>query len=387
MKKILNSTRILTFLMLTGLTLSMDVPETVATVDTFSSAKGTTSENTVRIALLLDTSNSMDGLINQAKAQLWDIVNQFTQARCADDRRPGLKIALYQYGNDDLSAREGYIQQVTGFTSDLDELSAKLFSLHTNGGEEYCGQVIQASLGQLNWGNRRQDLNLIFIAGNEPFTQGKLDFRDAITNAREKDVIVNTVFCGNFAQGINGRWKEGAEIGGGEYMAIDHNRQAVHIATPYDDVIIRLNSRLNRTYISYGARGAGRHAQQAAQDANAMEMESAVAVKRALSKSSNYYSNPSWDLVDAAEEEDFELSSINRDQLPQELKDKSEKEILSHIQAKKEERTSLQNQIHELNAKREDYIAGSAKTEEGELQSAMLEAIRKQASEKDYHWE
>ena len=29
----------------------------------------------IKVALLLDTSNSMDGLIDQAKAQLWDIVN------------------------------------------------------------------------------------------------------------------------------------------------------------------------------------------------------------------------------------------------------------------------------------------------------------------------
>ena len=40
------------------------------------------ANNMVRIALLLDTSNSMDGLINQAKAQLWDIVNKFTHVNC-----------------------------------------------------------------------------------------------------------------------------------------------------------------------------------------------------------------------------------------------------------------------------------------------------------------
>ena len=39
-------------------------------------------DNTVQIALLLDTSNSMDGLINQAKSQLWDIVNEFSLAKC-----------------------------------------------------------------------------------------------------------------------------------------------------------------------------------------------------------------------------------------------------------------------------------------------------------------
>jgi|GEM_PF-6042388 len=76
--------------------------------------------NTVKIALLLDTSNSMDGLINQAKSQLWNIVNEFTHAKCGSDNRPELQIAIYQYGNDGLSSREGYIQQVLNFRSDLD---------------------------------------------------------------------------------------------------------------------------------------------------------------------------------------------------------------------------------------------------------------------------
>ena len=100
-------------------------------------------QNKVQIALLLDTSNSMDGLINQAKAQLWDIVNEFTYVRCGHKSRPTLEIALYQYGNNDLPSGEGYIQQVLGFSSDLDEISEKLFSLTTNGGEEFCGQVIR----------------------------------------------------------------------------------------------------------------------------------------------------------------------------------------------------------------------------------------------------
>jgi len=118
--------------------------------------------NTVKIALLLDTSNSMDGLINQAKSQLWDIVNEFTHAKCGNDNRPDLQIAIYQYGNDGLSSREGYIQQVLNFSSDLDEISEKLFSLRTNGGEEYCGEVIQTSLKQLEWGKNTDNLKMIF---------------------------------------------------------------------------------------------------------------------------------------------------------------------------------------------------------------------------------
>ncbi len=353
----------------------------------FLNDKKDKDNNTVKIALLLDTSNSMDGLINQAKAQLWDIVNQFSYAKCGNGHRPNLQIALYQYGNDGLSSREGYIQQVIGFSSDLDEISEKLFSLSTNGGEEYCGEVIQTSLRQLDWGKNPDNLKMIFIAGNEPFTQGKLNYRDAVTNAREKEIIVNTIFCGNYQQGINTDWKRGATLTGGEYMAIDHNKQIVHINTPYDDVIIKLNSKLNSTYISYGAMGSKKLELQSQQDNNAMELEEAVAVKRAVSKSSGMYKNSSWDLIDAAEDDEFDVAAVKKEELPKALRDKSKAELTAFIGEKKAERTKIHKEIQELSAKREIYISEHAQQEKGELESAMLKAIKRQAALKRYKWE
>ncbi len=194
------------------------------------------SKKYIKVALLLDTSNSMDGLIDQAKAQLWDIVNELSYAKCKT-QKPNLQIALYEYGNSSLSGREGYIRQVLSFSEDLDEISKELFSLTTNGGEEYCGQVIQTTLNQLDWGKDPDDLKLIFIAGNEPFTQGPISYKHATTNANEKDVTVNTIFCGNYNEGINTSWKDGADLTHGDYMAINQDRATVHIASPYDDEI------------------------------------------------------------------------------------------------------------------------------------------------------
>lgn len=162
---------------------------------TSTTAKKVDPNNTIRVALLLDTSNSMDGLIDQAKAQLWDIVNELALAKC-DNQQPDLRIALYEYGNDGLPASEGYIRQVIGFSNDLDAISEKLFSLTTNGGNEFCGQVIQTSLKQLEWGNNANDLKLIFIAGNEPFSQGSVSYKKAAELANGKDVTVNTIFAG-----------------------------------------------------------------------------------------------------------------------------------------------------------------------------------------------
>ena len=297
----------------------------------------------IKIALLLDTSNSMDGLINQAKSQLWDVVNEFSNAKCANEKQPELKIALYEYGNDNLSAREGYIRQVLAFSSDLDEISEKLFSLQTNGGEEYCGQVIQQSLKQLDWGKNPDDLKLIFIAGNEPFNQGKLHYKDAASQAKESAVVVNTIYCGNFNQGVNSYWKDGALRTGGEYLAIDHNQDIVYISTPYDKKIMALNRSLNNTYIGYGTSGKQKIKSQRTQDQNAYTINEEIAVKRALSKSSSLYKNKQWDLVDAIEDDDSILETVvESTKIPEELQKMDKKELKAYVLSKKKERSQIQ---------------------------------------------
>ncbi len=339
----------------------------------------------IKVALLLDTSNSMDGLIDQAKAQLWDIVNELSYARC-DNRKPNLQIALYEYGNDRLNSDEGYIKQVLAFSSDLDEISKELFSLTTNGGEEYCGQVIQTSLNQLKWGNNPDDLKLIFIAGNEPFTQGRVNYKDASTDAKEKDVTINTIFCGDFNQGISTNWKDGARLTNGNYMAINQNRTTVHIVSPYDDDILILNRKLNKTYVTYGSIGRQKMALQAEQDANAVGYSKANAVSRTVSKSSHLYKNKTWDLVDAEEEKDFRYDNLKESQLPEELKGKSTIEIKTYVSKKRKERENVQKQIQELNAKRKQYILEHKTEKSNGLENAMTKAIKEQAKRKKYTW-
>ncbi|MFK5880384.1 MAG: vWA domain-containing protein [Flavobacteriaceae bacterium] len=346
-------------------------------------------KSTVKVALLLDTSNSMDGLIDQAKAQLWEIINELSYAKC-DGQHPDLKIALYEYGNDGLESSDGFIRQVLDFSDDLDEISEKLFSLKTNGGSEYCGEVIQTSLNDLQWGNNSKDLKLIFIAGNEPFTQGKLSYKDATTNANEKDVTVNTIFCGDYENGISGKWQHGAQLTGGDYMTIDHNKAIVHIKTPFDTVIIQLNNKLNKTYVRYGNQGYAKYKNQSVQDSNAMSLDEEVIVKRTVSKSSSAYKNTTWDLVDAEKEESFSYSELDKKTLPAELQNKSTKEIEAYVKMKSEERKAIQKEIQEANKKRTAYITqkkNESKSDTETLDSAMIKAIKKQAEDKNYTWE
>lgn len=344
-------------------------------------------QQTIKVALLLDTSNSMDGLINQAKAQLWEIINELSFAKYGI-QKPNLEIALYEYGNDRIESSDGFVRQVLEFNSDLDEISEKLFSLTTNGGKEYCGQVISASLKELEWGENSNDLRLIFIAGNEPFTQGKLHYKEAISDAIEKDVIINTIFCGNYTQGISGMWQDGANLGGGDYMTINQNKKVVHIVTPYDHDIIILNRQLNDTYIYFGNKGMIQYKKQAKQDKNADKFSTSVSVGRAISKSNHFYKNSSWDLVDKSKDEEIDYSKIKRTNLPKKLQNMSDEALKKHVNTLGKERAVIKSKMTELDKKRRVYIASKQQesSKDNELESVILKAIKKQAINKNYKW-
>ena len=346
-------------------------------------------DQTIMMALLLDTSNSMDGLIDQAKSQLWKIVNELAAAKCGDGSRPNIKIALYEYGNDNLPSSEGYIRQVNGLTDDLDLISEKLFALSTNGGAEFCGYVIKTSLTQLAWSASKADLKMIFIAGNEPFTQGGVSFRESCALAKEKGVVVNTIFCGNYNEGLRTDWKTGADLTGGTYMSIEQDRKTVYVPTPYDDQIDAANERLNSTYVYYGTSGAYKKENQLSQDKNAESYSRENKVERAVSKSSHAYKNSSWDLVDASKDNEKVLSEVREEDLPKEMKGMTVEQRKVYVKQKSDERKSIQMEIQSLNKKRLEYIAAhtSKESKESMLDAAMINAIKQQAKSKNLTWQ
>ncbi|HWE38380.1 MAG TPA: vWA domain-containing protein [Isosphaeraceae bacterium] len=338
----------------------------------------------IQIALLLDTSNSMDGLIDQAKSQLWSVVNEFIRAR-HDGRPPALEVALYEYGNNGLPAREGFVRLVVPLTDDLDTVSEKLFALKTNGGEEYCGLVIRDAVGQLTWSRSSDVYRAIFIAGNEPFTQGPADYHTACRSAIEKGIIINTIFCGPAPTGEQTGWKDGAVLADGRYMSIDHNQKVVAIPAPQDAEIARLGVELNTTYIPFGKMGREGHARQAAQDANAANASPGALVTRSISKgSSTVYCNDAWDLVDAIKNGKCKLDDVKDEDLPEDLRKLDRAGRRSRVDDAGRRREAIQRRILDLNRAREAFLAAERKkqVEEGKetLDTAILKAVRAQAA-------
>jgi len=342
----------------------------------------------VQMAILLDTSGSMSGLIDQARTELWAIVNEFMFAS-KDGRTPELQVALYEYGKSSLSAEQGYIREILPLTTDLDKVSEELFALNTNGGEEYCGWVIKEATRSLKWSDSPDDLKVIFIAGNEPFTQGPVDYRQACKAAISKNIVVNTIHCRDEARGIEGMWKDGALLADGEFINIDHNRRVVHVEAPQDDEITRLSAMLNTTYLAYGQNGRVACERQTQQDMNAATVSKSAEVGRAVTKASVNYNNSTWDLVDAVTREKLNLDELNEEDLPEEMRELDAEERLAYITAKAKQRAEISKKIQQLNQQRKEYVAEQMKKLQpggDTLGSAVIKAIRGQAGRRNFEF-
>ncbi|HEX2536522.1 MAG TPA: vWA domain-containing protein [Chitinophagaceae bacterium] len=337
----------------------------------------------IQVAILLDVSGSMSGLIEQAKAQLWHMTDLLSRARC-NGRAPVVEIALYEYGRPSNDAKTGYILRLSPFTTDLDELSKKLFSLNTDGGDEYCGQVIHASLNELPWDTAAGTYKVIFIAGNEDFLQGRLHYTQACAEANRKGVIVNTIYCGPREQGIREHWNLQGECGRGNFTHINHNASAEEPPTPYDSMLLVLNTQLNGTYIGYGATGVRAKAKQEEVDAlnNAVR---GMAVKRTVVKGKKgVYKNTAWDLVDAYEADSSFIARVELNTLPDSLKGRSRSALKSFVLQQQQERNRIQKEISGLAVQREAYIEAerrrnAASGGELTLETEMEKIIREQA--------
>jgi hypothetical protein len=340
----------------------------------------------IQAAILLDVSNSMDGLIEQAKAQLWTMVNVMGKAKC-NGETPQIEIALYEYGRDNNDLQKGYVKQITPFTSDLDDLSQKLFQLTTNGGQEYCGYVIHTSLNELNWDTTLSNYKVIFISGNEDFLQGNISYTLACNEAKKKGVIVNTIYCGDRLQGIKEHWNLLGECGNGSFTNINSDAKPEDIPTPYDSTLITLNYKLNGTYLYYGAEGRNKKELQGSMDVANASINSYAGVNRAVAKaSSGAYKNSGWDLVDAKADDKKILDKVDLKTLPDSLQKKNKAELEAIINQKSNERSAIQKEILDISKKREAYIANEKinKAKAGNnsktLESEVEKIIREQAT-------
>jgi hypothetical protein len=108
-----------------------------------------------------------------------------------------------------------------------------------------------------------------------------------------------------------------------------------------------------------------------------------MAAQRAAAKSmSNAYNNESWDLVDAVKSDKDIINKLDKKTLPDNLKNKSNKDLLLYIEQKQADRSAIQKEMQTVNEKRNVFIADAKKkmatNGKQTLESAIETSIREQ---------
>jgi hypothetical protein len=341
----------------------------------------------IDLVICLDISGSMQGLVNSARAKLWDVVNEMARIKPA----PNLRVALYSYGGIEQNGYDkalGWVRKELDLTTDLDALYGKLFGLKIAGGLEYVARVCRDAVDQLKWSEEKDALKIIFVCGNEPASQDKVvSLKEAADKAKARGIVINPIFCGNAQHGDARDWIEFTQMTGGRFASIDHNRGAVAIATPMDKQLVELGAKLNVTYIAYGKDGKSKALNQEAQDRNAAGVSAPVYAARVVTKNSALYNCEDWDLVDCIKRNPkFDLAKVPEAELPEAMRKMTPEQRLAHVKEMTAKRAALQRQIDELTVKRNAYIAQELKRHQGDagrvFDAALRETIRIQAGQK-----
>ena len=245
--------------------------------------------------ICLDTSGSMQGLIDAARRKLWSVVSELATAKPMPDaargpphlrqprrRRRGLRGAPDAVHDrprpgerEALRARNERRRGVRG----------------ARGGP-------RARRPGLDLGATRSSSSSS-PATSRPTRTASSPSARWLARAAERGVIVNAIYCGGPDDGDAAGWREVALLGKGRFASIDKDHGTVAIVTPFDQELAALSLRLNGTYVAYGREG--RRA-QGAPGGPGQERRRRGCRPRPPSapppRPSDLYDNHGWDLVD-----------------------------------------------------------------------------------------
>jgi len=208
-----------------------------AVSETVKEQVGKINAKNVELVFCLDTSSSMDGLIESVKQRLWDIAKDIKNMPQA----PTLRIALLAYGTPGFGNASGYVKLINDLTEDTDAIHNELTALKCNGGDEYVPKVVVYAIDNLSWGNKPDTLRTIFVAGNESADQGPVKIDEMLDRAKNTNTLVNTIFCGAETHFYAKGWKDIAEKSGGKFSAVEFKMNLPQIKLPQIKLPININ--------------------------------------------------------------------------------------------------------------------------------------------------
>ena len=345
---------------------------------------GVNDQSRIDVVFVLDTTGSMGGLIQAAKEKIWSIATTMASAQSAPEIRMGL-VAYRDRG-------DAYVTRVVDLSSDLDSMYATLMDFQADGGgdgPESVNQALYDAVHKLSWSQDSGTYKAVFLVGDAP---PHMDYQDDIkypvtlSAAKDKGIVINTIQCGQMGT-TTPAWQQIARLGEGHYFQVEQAGSAVAIATPFDEKIASLSEKLDDTRLYYGSEEDKEKQRRKIKASDKLHAASSVesrARRAAFNASKSGAANflGEGELVDEVSSGRVDLSSIDKDQLPEPLQAMAPEEQAVIISETAERRDELQRQINELTEQRSTYLekkleeAGGARDS---LDDKIYSAVREQA--------
>src|SRR5882757_2912236 len=319
---------------------------------------GVNAKPTVEVAFVLDTTGSMGGLIEGAKRKIWSIATAIVDSNPDAEVRMGL-VAYRDIGDD-------YVTRTFDFTTDIQDLYAKLLELKARGGGDWpesVNEALDVAVNKLHWTEGSDARRIVFLVGDAPphmdYAQD-VKYPTTLAVARQKGIIVNAVLAGD-ARDTERVWRDIAQNAGGRFIPIPQDGgQVVIIETPYDDDIIILQNEINGTVIPYGSRALQKHTEDKTQQLSRAAPSQASEMASYLNKRAKVSSEAvtgEGDLVSDVASGRTRIGAVKDEELPAKLRALTPEQRISELDNQMKQRKALNEKLAALVASRDKYVA------------------------------
>jgi len=326
----------------------------------------------MEVLFCIDTTGSMSGLLDGAKAKIWTILNQIASGT----PRPELTVGLVAFRD----KMDTYVTKVHDLTDDLDTLYTDLKALTADGGgdtPEAVNQALDDSINKVKWSENKQVIKVMFLIGDAP---PHMDYTDDVkypvtcAKAKEKGIIINTIQCGDDMD-CTKSWKEIAEQGGGAYTRIAQTGGTRSFSMPQDKRLAEINAALLKSVLVFGD-AAKRDADKRKVEVAKTMPEDAAAERASFAAKERRVAV--YDLLDSIRAGRLRFASLKEAELPDELRLLGAKERGDYLDRLAAERGKLLGEAAELDRARMTGIAKEIAKSPDSFDAQVMAMLRKQ---------
>jgi len=328
-------------------------------------------DHQIDVVFAVDTTGSMGGLLDGAKRTVWSIASHIRKTDPNADLRIGL-VAYKDIGDE-------YVTKPFSLTTDLDAVYSELASYTASGGgdtPEDVDAALDDALHSMSW--RTGARKLLFVVGDAPpASRGEVPTYDTLAReAAATGITINAIRCGWDSQ-TQLAFTRIAELGNGEFSTIQQDGGVQQVATPYDDTLADLSSRIDSTVMIMGDDGVRR-----SYDAKMAAATAAPAPAKA--DRAGYYAKGGVarggadDLVGSYASGSVDLEAVPADKLPEDLRGKDAAAIKVEVEKKLAQRKELQEKVRDLTKKRDEYLSRHAGEGEGGFDAKVKATVERE---------